>query len=107
MLERGDVLLTWQLLRDPTDPANYPIPARRIGDHRKAYLTYEGPLSGNRGTVRRVDEGSFRFIRQGAAGYSLDVNGRCLSGRFDLIVAGGEAWFLATATRVGGSAASP
>jgi hypothetical protein len=61
MLEQGEVLLTWQLLRDPTDPAGYPIPARRIGDHRKAYLDYEGPLTGDRGTVRRVDSGTVEF----------------------------------------------
>lgn len=58
MLEQGDVLLTWQLFRDPTVPSNYPISARRIGDHRKAYLDYEGPLTGNRGTVHRVDSGT-------------------------------------------------
>ena len=28
-----------------------------IGEHRSAYLTYEGPLTGGRGTVRRVDSG--------------------------------------------------
>jgi hypothetical protein len=31
--------------------------ARRIDDHRPAYLTYEGPVSGDRGTVRRLARG--------------------------------------------------
>ena len=35
-----------------------PIAARRIGDHRKAYLDYEGPVSGGRGDVTRVDRGT-------------------------------------------------
>ncbi|MAE65435.1 MAG: hypothetical protein CMJ18_14285 [Phycisphaeraceae bacterium] len=30
-----------------------------IGAHRRAYLDYEGPVSGDRGDVRRVDEGRF------------------------------------------------
>lgn len=61
MLEHGDVLLTWQLLREPINRASLPITARRIGDHRKAYLDYEGPLTDNRGTVRRVDSGIVEF----------------------------------------------
>jgi len=32
---------------------------QQIAAHRRRYLTYEGPLSGGRGTVRRVDEGTF------------------------------------------------
>ncbi len=31
--------------------------ARRIPDHRPEYLTYEGEVSGARGTVRRVADG--------------------------------------------------
>ena len=31
-------------------------------DHRKAYLDYEGPISGNRGSVFRVDRGDFELI---------------------------------------------
>ncbi len=33
------------------------LAARRIGDHRRAYLTYEGPVSDARGTVRRLAGG--------------------------------------------------
>ncbi|MFH1109324.1 MAG: DNA polymerase ligase N-terminal domain-containing protein [Planctomycetota bacterium] len=82
MLESGDVLLTWQLLRDPTDPAGYPIPARRIGDHRKAYLTYEGPLSRNRGTVRRVDSGAVEFEETTPQYCRFMLGGRRLGGMF-------------------------
>jgi hypothetical protein len=31
--------------------------ARRIQDHRTDYLTYEGPVSGERGAVRRLADG--------------------------------------------------
>ena len=63
MLEQGNTLLTWQLLREPFELASLPIPARRIGDHRKAYLDYEGSLSRNRGDVRRVGEGRVGEVR--------------------------------------------
>ena len=33
------------------------MPAERIGEHRPAYLTYEGTLSGGRGTVARLCRG--------------------------------------------------
>ena len=93
MLERGDVLLTWQLLREPRSPASLPIPARRIGDHRKAYLTYEGPLSRNRGDVRRVDAGSMELEEITADRYMLVLEGDRLSGRFALVATGDE-WVL-------------
>jgi len=31
---------------------------QRLPDHRRAYLSYQGPISGGRGEVVRVDEGS-------------------------------------------------
>lgn len=55
MLEHDGALLTWQL--PSSELSTLPLPARRIADHRLAYLEYEGPLSGNRGSVARVDSG--------------------------------------------------
>lgn len=80
MLERGEVLWTWRLDRDPLDPRNYPIPAERIGDHRKAYLTYEGPISGGRGTVRRVDQGTYTSAAEHPLCLSLKSTGNDLAG---------------------------
>jgi len=82
MLESGDVLLTWQLLREPIDRASLPIPARRIGDHRKAYLDYEGPLTGNRGTVRRVDSGTVEFEENAPQYCRFTLSGDRLRGMF-------------------------
>jgi hypothetical protein len=97
MLESGDVLLTWRLDRDPTDPATaYPIAAERIGDHRKLYLDYEGSLSGNRGQVRRIDGGALRWLFSGPDGFGLELNGRKLVGRFAVRVEQGR-WLLARA----------
>lgn len=36
----------------------------RLPDHRPFYLDYEGPLTGDRGTVLRHDCGTFEWIEQ-------------------------------------------
>jgi hypothetical protein len=57
MLEHGDVLKTWAI--DSPVVADVDLPARLLPAHRPIYLDYEGEISGNRGTVRRVAEGSY------------------------------------------------
>lgn len=60
MLDAGDALRTWALPQRP-DAAGVQ-PAEQLADHRREYLDYEGPVSGNRGTVRRWDTGTFRAL---------------------------------------------
>lgn len=60
MLEAGPVLKTWRLDRMPTEK-NEEIRAEVLGDHRLAYLEYEGPLSGDRGQVMRRDQGTYEI----------------------------------------------
>lgn len=52
----GSALMAW---RSPVWPIVEPTRVERIADHRREYLDYEGPLSGNRGEVRRVAGGRF------------------------------------------------
>ena len=61
MLEAGDCLRTWAI--DAPITCDVELPARSLGDHRLAYLCYEGPISGQRGSVRRIAEGWFRTIK--------------------------------------------
>jgi hypothetical protein len=56
----GSALATWRSERWPLDR---PTIATRIGDHRSAYLEFEGELSGNRGHVKRVSSGTC-FVEQ-------------------------------------------
>jgi len=52
-------LVTFRLTVPPVDwRITDAIVAVRLADHRRAYLSYVGPISGNRGRVRRVDAGS-------------------------------------------------
>lgn len=65
MLEQSDRLLTWRLGTLPEYAPQGPmqaIEARRIADHRPLYLDYEGEISGNRGSVRRVLGGRFEQL---------------------------------------------
>jgi hypothetical protein len=52
-------LMTFRTGVRPDDPASSGFEAERIGDHRVAYLTFEGELSGGRGAVSRVAEGVY------------------------------------------------
>ncbi|MGA2501099.1 MAG: hypothetical protein ABSH20_25460, partial [Tepidisphaeraceae bacterium] len=51
----GSQLATW---RSDVWPIESSTHVERLADHRAAYLSYEGPVSGNRGQVRRVASGS-------------------------------------------------
>ncbi len=57
MLEHGESLRTWAM--DEPIVAGVELPARALPDHRIAYLDYEGPISGDRGSVSRVDQGVY------------------------------------------------
>ena len=74
ILPDGSHHFDWMIARDPrgTDPLvtfrmdagvdklteSQSASALRIADHRAAYLEYEGPVSGDRGEVRRESSGA-------------------------------------------------
>jgi hypothetical protein len=78
MLEAGGVLKTWALVDEPAD--RHEIAADELADHRVAYLDYEGPISGQRGTVTRWDTGEYHFTSQSADEFRVALRGQKLSG---------------------------
>lgn len=52
-------------------------------DHRKAYLTYEGPVSGERGRVRRVAEGEVEVLARGLS-WRVRLRGGAVAGTFEI-----------------------
>lgn len=54
LIEAGDSCRTWRLLSCPDE---LPVACESIADHRLHYLTYEGPVSGDRGTVTQWTSG--------------------------------------------------
>lgn len=60
MLQVGDHLRCWALERAPNEIVDQAVDA--LQDHRLAYLDYEGPVSGERGSVSRHDQGEYETI---------------------------------------------
>lgn len=89
LLETGEHLTTWRLLSLPNSQGvAQTISAERLPDHRKMYLDYEGPVSGNRGQVQRVDRGAYILIEQTETYWQLRIEGEMLQGFATLAVEG-------------------
>ncbi|RIK81522.1 MAG: hypothetical protein DCC67_08170 [Planctomycetota bacterium] len=91
MLERGGSLMTWSLEHlpqswrpsspgGPAAPVEETLAARRLADHRLAYLEYEGPLSGGRGHVARRDAGAYRVLGETAQTLTVELAGGSIAG---------------------------
>lgn len=59
LIEDGNSLASWRLMERPAQGVT--TLATRLDNHRRHYLTYEGPVSGDRGTVRRLHTGELRL----------------------------------------------
>lgn len=83
MLQWGESLRTWAFEELPGEAtaAN----CRALADHRLAYLDYEGPVSGNRGTVARFDRGEFELRSETAERLRMELHGEKLKGRLTLV----------------------
>jgi hypothetical protein len=73
MIEDGEALVTVQLGAAPDE---LPRTGRASFDHRRRYLDYEGPISGDRGRVRIWDRGSAEDLLG-------DPRADCYTARFD------------------------
>lgn len=78
MLDIGESLRTWRLSTMPVAGAT--LLAVPLGDHRREYLDYEGHVSGDRGNVRRVDEGEYRLIEDAHGRVILELQGQQVAG---------------------------
>jgi hypothetical protein len=65
MLEAGPSLRTWRLSAPPQAGAK--VRAEPSFDHRLLYLDYEGPVSGDRGSVSAWDRGTYALEGDGWA----------------------------------------
>jgi len=86
MLESDGALRTWAL--DEPLAVGAIVSATLLADHRIAYLDYEGPVSGNRGSVTRVDAGSYEPLVDEPNRVVIRIEGSKLIGRAELILIG-------------------
>ncbi len=78
LLEHGPVCRTWRLRKSPDTSGE--IPAEALPDHRLMYLEYEGPVSGDRGTVSVWDTGTFDWLVRGETVVEVKLMGCRLNG---------------------------
>jgi len=91
LLEAGETAWTWRLSerretrderREPAELSRAehlpsgPLLIERIADHRLLYLDYEGPVSGNRGHVARVDWGEYCISAECEAEFQVRLSGQ-------------------------------
>ncbi len=96
MLEVEESLRTWRLLQQPLLNENESelqirSVAESLPDHRIEYLEYEGPVSRNRGGVKRWDAGLYLLLGQSENHWELRLEGSRLRG-FVSITKKNEAW---------------
>lgn len=83
MLQHGEALATWQLSTSPLGLASdRRIKAKKLKDHRIAYLTYEGPISKSRGRITMLDSGTYELISADERRWEIQAYGRELKGKF-------------------------
>jgi hypothetical protein len=87
-LEAGETLRTWALPCLP-EPGQE-IPCDALADHRGMYLDYEGPISGDRGTVARWDQGTFILQSWTDGEVLVELAGKKIAGRIELRMLAGQ-----------------
>lgn len=92
----GEALLcTWRVASAPDQWAKLGrIELTRLGDHRRAYLTYEGELTGGRGHVHRLDEGEAAIVSWTPDAAELDLTLRSFTGRITMRQDAGTRWVM-------------
>ncbi len=91
MFDDGDALLTWAIVNLPSDE---PQAADELPPHRREYLTYEGPVSHNRGHVARVVAGDFAWLCRDEATLVAAVESPALLGQLHWQRVDGKRWQL-------------
>lgn len=83
MLEANDLLRTWALDQEPQ--LGHTVSGESLGDHRIAYLDYEGPVSGGRGHVTQWDRGQYVLLEETDDRLMVQLTGSRLRGTVTLI----------------------
>lgn len=84
MLEAEENLRTWRLDQPPD--MLQPVRGTPNFPHRLAYLDYEGEVSGDRGSVTRIDRGEYQIVRDDAEALIVELYGSVLVGRLAVLI---------------------
>jgi len=84
LLEEGDSLRSWRLLQRPDACGEAEISGESIPDHRIAYLDYEGPVSGHRGSVTRYEQGTYVLTSETEHSLTIQLSSEKLRGEVQI-----------------------
>ncbi|MCE9552809.1 MAG: hypothetical protein K8T91_05460 [Planctomycetes bacterium] len=82
MLEFGGHLRCWALSHAPDQATEQAIDG--LPDHRLAYLDHQGPVSGERGSVSRHDQGAYETITDDENELVVRLQGERMQGTLTL-----------------------
>jgi hypothetical protein len=94
MFERENHLATWQVSVGPAEWPDNPQNAVKIQNHRLDYLSYQGPISNNRGRVEIADQGGFDAGEISEIRWVVRLAGKILNGDLELQHIGDDRWLL-------------
>ena len=92
LFEEGLDARAWCIEQEIT-PSKVHI-ASELPRHRLHYLTYEGPISGNRGAVTRWDSGDYEALLTTIDCFEVRLRGQRLNGTLQLSHEANEKWRL-------------
>jgi len=99
-------LRTWRLAANPLQTAG-DIPARPLPDHRRAYLDFEGAVSGERGHVRRLARGAAAIEEFTPARTVFTLDSPLLRGRYEIVGETADSGSLRCLSHSGASGGGP
>lgn len=83
MLQQCDQLRTWAIPQLPL--SDRAVQGLQLPPHRLKYLHFEGDISGNRGSVRRIDRGEYTMIVEQTDRLEIAIDGQVLSGKLQFV----------------------
>lgn len=92
MLQQQDHLATWQIPTPPNTWHETTIKCNRIFNHRLKYLTFEGPISNNRGNVKIVDKGEYILQHADENIWQVQLLGDNIVGNIELVKINDKSW---------------
>ena len=94
MLQSGSILATWQVPLPPTNWPDTDVICTLLPPHRPAYLDYQGPVSNDRGQVRRCAAGDYQLLNKQKKTWLVQLTGGTISGRLQLKQISHDQWKL-------------
>lgn len=92
MFEAGGVLETYRLELPPEQIIHQQTAAVKIFDHPLRFLTYQGSVNKDAGSVEIVESGMFQLISRDDNEKKLQLNGKILNGLFILTFIQDDNW---------------